>query len=122
MQYFLSLLTYYVLDSPVFTPACEHHHDTFPIGTGHLGDIAVDELMVLIHHKMFEVSRCQDSPFMAGCTVNSTGIYYLIPPGLVEDGHPWQLRLFREKYRRWEGGKKEMLLWNLNKNPTGSNS
>lgn len=83
------------LDSPVFAPSCEHHHDTFPVGTGHLGDIAVDKLMILIHNKVFEVSGCQDFALMAGCTVDPTGIYYLIPPGLVEDGCPGQLRLVR---------------------------
>ena len=73
------------LDSPVFASACEHHHDTFPIGTGHLGDIAVDKLMIFIHHKVFEVSWCKDSPLTAGRTVDSTCIHYLIPSGLVED-------------------------------------
>lgn len=87
------------LDLPVFAPACEHHHDTFPVGTGHLGNIAVDELVVLIYHKVFEVPRCQDSALMAGCTVDSTGIHYLIPPGLVQDSCSGQLQLVREKQR-----------------------
>lgn len=104
-----------VLDSPIFAPTCEHHHDTFPVGTGHLGDIAVDELMVLIHHKVFEVSWCQDSPFTARCAVDSTGIHYLIPPGLVEDGSSGQLRLVRKKQRRREGERERVIAMNLSK-------
>lgn len=76
---------YSLTDSPVFAPTCKYHHDTFPVGAGHLGDIAVDELMVLVHHEVFEVAGGQDSALTAGCTVYSTGIHYLIPPGLVED-------------------------------------
>lgn len=87
------------LDSPVFASACEHHHDTFPVGTGHLGDIAVDELVVLIDHKVLEVPRCQDSALMTGRAVDSTGISHLIPPGLVQDSRSRQLRLVREKQR-----------------------
>ncbi len=83
--------------SPVFAPACEHHHDAFPVGTGYLRDVAVDELMVLVHHKVFEVSRCQDSTLTAGCTVNSTGIHDLISPGLVKDSCSGKLRLFGKR-------------------------
>lgn len=98
-QYSAHLMVCRALHSPVFAPACEHHHDTFPVGTGHLWDIAVDELMVLVYHKVFKVPGCQDSALTAGCIVDSTGIPYLISPGLVEDGCSGQLRLVRERQR-----------------------
>lgn len=55
--------------------------------------------MVLVYHKVFKVPGCQDSALTAGCIVDSTGIHYLIPPGLVEDGCSGQLRLVRERQR-----------------------
>lgn len=97
LYYFLSQPESLNFGSPVFAPACEHHHDAFPVCTGHLWDVAVDELMVLVHHKVFEVSRCQDSTLMAGCTVNSTGIHDLISPGLVKDSCSGKLRLFGKR-------------------------
>lgn len=88
------------LHLPVLAAACEHHHDTFPVGAGHLWDVTVDELMVLIYHKVFEVPRCQDPALATGCIVDSTRIPDLVPPGLVEDGGSGQLRLVREKAER----------------------
>lgn len=34
----------------VLAPTAQHHHDPLPVGAGHLGHVAVDELMLLVHH------------------------------------------------------------------------
>lgn len=60
--------------SPVFAPTCKHHHYSFPVCTGHFGDVAVDKLVVLVHNQMFKVPRGQDLTPVAGCIVHLTNI------------------------------------------------
>ncbi len=68
----------------VLAPAAQHHHDPLPVGAGHFGDVAVDELVLLVHHQVLEVAGGQDAALAAGRTVGATCVCHLISPGLMQ--------------------------------------
>ncbi|KAK1341522.1 hypothetical protein QTO34_017937 [Cnephaeus nilssonii] len=79
----------------VLAPPGQDHHEALPVGAGHLGHVAVDELVVLVHHQVLQVAGRQHAPLAAHGAVGPAGVGDLVPPHLVQDRRVGQLELQR---------------------------
>ena len=77
----------------VLAPAGQDHHEPLPVGARHLGYVAVDELVVLIHHQVLQVVGGQHPPLAAHGAVGPAGVGDLVPPHLMQDRRVGELQL-----------------------------